>query len=195
MVQNMPRLSIGLIKERLIKRAQRSRMDPGAVSLAGGAYEGGRESGFRVASELDLLFVVKGNDARLRFLSLVMNYGSGLSDGEIRLTSLPDHQVFVNEKLDEFFCEFLRQALFDLRQWSREALEAGVIDQFDLAVARRAHSLRKRMSQESQALIATIFNSKYQHVQAVKSGKPELRAPADERQGVFFRQQPSAAHL
>lgn len=189
------RLSIGLIKERLIKRVQHTtKMTRKRLPAAADAYEGGLASGYRVATELDLLFIVKGNEARLRFLNLVMGYVSDLTVKQLECTELQDHQVFVNEKLEEFFCEFLRQALLDLRAWSAQALRAGVVEEFDLALARRAHNLRKRMSQESQALTRSVFFTRLQHVFAL-SGLAEADAHEffNEQPPIFGRQQETSA--
>jgi hypothetical protein len=126
-------------------------------------YSSGWTNGFLLAKEMDLFFLVRGNEARFSHMRTVIVNMGALEPKDCFSGSEYLHHRFFMEKWTDHLIELLRDAVFYLRDWVLLAEIHGVQQEFITVLAKRAFELSRSISEECLDLAQSVCFSKSEH--------------------------------
>ena len=126
-------------------------------------YSSGWTNGFLLAKEMDLFFLVRGNEARFSHMRIMIVNMGALEPKDCFTGSEYLHHRFFMKNWNDHLIELLRDAVFYLRGWIALAEGLGMQQEFITILAKRAFELSRSISKECLELVQSFCFSKSEH--------------------------------
>ena len=160
-------LSVVLLKRLTGRIASRSRLSAsllsGSAPSAAQMYSSGWRNGFLLAKEMDLFFLIRGNEARFSHMRIMLVNMGALELKDCFTGSEHLHHRFFMNRWNDHLIELLREAIIYFRGWVALAERLGLQQEFIMILAQRAFKLSSAISEECLEIVQSVCFSKSEH--------------------------------